>query len=177
MKYVIFEDHNSNMAGSQWKTIIWLRRTKHNGYSLHANGTSNDDEYPLPRWPAVRNLHSATDVYEAVAKAFEWAEIDFDENNLTGIAHEIASFDADLAKGFEAAPAVIAAREEKEATERCAALAPFLDAIDRLLPSPKSPGERMGGGFTAGHVHGIKKRRLEEYILKHGQLPDVGQSW
>lgn len=64
---------------------------------------------------------------------------------------------------------------EKEALRaaRAEALKPYVHEIDRIIgPSPANPNARSGGGLTVGQGRGIARHRLEEFVLKHGRLPD-----
>ncbi len=55
---------------------------------------------------------------------------------------------------------------------RAAALEPFLQDIGRIMgPAPANPGARTGGGWTEGRAWGLRKHRLEEFIVEHGHLP------
>ena len=67
------------------------------------------------------------------------------------------------------------AEDEALRAARAAALEPFLQDIDRIMCSPPAnPGARTGGGWTEGRAWGMRKHRLEEFILQHGHLPSEG---
>ena len=67
------------------------------------------------------------------------------------------------------------AEKEARRSARAAALEPFSRDIHRVMGSPPgNPGARAGGGWTEGQAWGMRKHRLEEFILEHGHLPSGG---
>lgn len=173
----IFSRYDSNMAGSEWTTILTLRATKRDGFSLRLRQTGNDGLAFSS--PVYRHLRSGSDIFDAARDALSQAQIEMDDGAQYEIHKSLAEFSESLAEEFAGVPAAIEAEEEakqqcydRELAERAKSLEKFRAEIEIRVANIPHDVVRLGGGRSSQSKKELARKSLEDFALEHGALPN-----
>lgn len=102
MKIPILEISESNMAGFEWTVTFFINKTKSRGLTLSCRH-SRAEEGGTPRVPAVKNLTSGNQVYDALTAILDDMGDSIENHDTDEIAREIKAVDKKMASEFRRA--------------------------------------------------------------------------
>ena len=170
MRSVILEFSDSNMAGYEWSWIFFINRTADHRFT--ASGVQTATEGPILRIPARRGLRDGAEIYAALAELVSEAGYELADYDLQEVAKKVGQVDPTLVSDFLNGETIIEERDEELARRseeaRKTLLQPFRKCIDEYVTQfNDTPGRPYGPSARIA-----AKRFIEEYVIKHGSLPE-----
>jgi hypothetical protein len=174
MKKMILSFSDNDMEGYEGRWEFYLQGKRGGAYTLSCRHIPRGDE-PV-KIDLVNGLRNGIDVNDALhTMVFDDASYSLGEDQLQGIAEELAFLDPSLAEEFRQGQKLLEQRLENErqvaASERESKLRAYRDIIDKYVERFSDDPLRYPGGGAYGTRRNWVRHFIEDYVLAHGRLP------